>query len=113
MKRFAYGSLGVLCLVAAYQLGASRSEAQVGGPFVHAMDHAGWVLDSSGQAWNVTTPVFGEWNRWSDYDAPVPVLVTWDGAVWAHDGMGTWIQCTTGPVSVDPRSWGSIKGGYR
>jgi hypothetical protein len=91
------------------------------------MDHRGWLLDSSGQVWNVTTPELGVWTRWPGYDVPVPVaqiehwgahsLLTTDGTVWAHDdALDTWINCGPvpgGPISVESKSWGASKEAYR
>jgi hypothetical protein len=124
-KRFAYISFGLLCLVAAYQFGASQAVGSAAGSEILAMDHSGWFLDSSGQVWNVVTPALGSWTRWPTYDCPVPVsevkywgahsLLTWADVAWAHDGFN-WHEVGPfpgGPVTVDDESWGRMKERFR
>jgi hypothetical protein len=135
-KRFFYLSLGILCLVAAYQLGAERARAdwdlQSPGQIVGANGPGESVYTADGTAWFVD-PNGGGWIRASDYqplwdlDLPVPaedvkflsasVLITkTDEAWWFGWGPDEWQYVGPfpgAPVPVEKGSWGSIKGRFR
>ena len=124
-KRFMYVAIGILCLVAAYQLGAERARADASaGTMIHTLGHNGWVLDTAGQVWNITRE--NCWERTPTWDLPVPLsdvamwdnhaLITTSGIAWRHDGVSDWIECGPhpgGPISLDQKSWGSVKGNFR
>jgi hypothetical protein len=71
-KRFAYVSFGILCLVAAYQLGAERASADwdPNGQIVGVLAH-NTVWTTSGEAWKFFTLPQG-WTRQEENDLPVP-----------------------------------------
>jgi hypothetical protein len=134
-KRLFYLSLSLLCLVAAYQLGADRAMAEwdngapgqlLGGAFA---DGGPWVaFTAEGEAWSVT-PAVG-WTRYQDLDLPVSatevkfldsngdifVLITTDDVAWEYvTGMG-WFELGAfpgGPVPLKTDSWGKAKDRYR
>jgi hypothetical protein len=127
-KRFFYTSLGILCLVAAYQLGAERARADWDPAATGAVaggDHLYW-FSAAGEAWSVSS---GGWQRETARDLPIPAsqvqflfmdaaeasLVTTDDVGW-YWTAGSWASIGPfpgGPVSLDGASWGSVKGGYR
>ena len=125
-RRFFYLSMGILELAGAYHLGAARTEAQLAaGSLIHSMDYAGWFLDTSGQVWNTGSPKPDTWTRWPAYDIPIPVgdvrlwgpqsLITWDDVAWAHDGAA-WTEVGPfpgGSVSVEAKTFGSVKGQFK
>jgi hypothetical protein len=129
-KRFFYVSFGILCLVAAYQLGAEQARADWdsttsgvvvggGGEVWYARDGVAWQLSSD-----------DTWRRWPEADLPVPfsgvtffdqeyngdpVRVTAGDEVWFWQA-GAWQLADPfpgGPVSLDGASWGKVKVGYR
>jgi hypothetical protein len=120
VKRFAYTSFGLLCLAAAYNIGAQHARAEwnaapagrvVGG-------HGNFWYNTEGQAWNCQ--VSSGFVRWPEQDLPVPVaevrfmdagyLVTTSDDVWEFgDGwqlIGTFPES---PVTVRSDTWGAIK----
>ena len=135
-KRFMYVSIGLLCLVTAYQLGAERAKAdwdpQAPGQIIGANGPDQAVYTEDGTAWLVD-PNGGGWVRARDYepswdlDLPVPaeevkflsesVLITkTDEAWWFGWGPDEWTYVGPfpgGPVSQEARSWGSTKGQFR
>jgi hypothetical protein len=134
-KRILYLSLSLLCLVAAYQLGADRARAEwdgnapgqiLGGAFAAG---GPWIaFTSDGEAWSVT-PAVG-WTRYQDLDLPVSasevkfldsngevfVLITADDVAWEYVmGVG-WFELGPfpgGPVPLKAESWGKVKDRYR
>lgn len=135
-RRFFFVSMGILCLTAAYQLGARSARADVDptnpGPVLIA-DIGAWGAD--GSAW-IAQSGGGSWYRQStNLDLPVPasavamidgestqnfVLVTNSGAVWRCSGAGSvgsaWKLMPPfpgGPVPVEGSSFGQIKGQFR
>ena len=132
-KRFMYLSIGLLCLVAAYQLGAVNAEAEWDCSAAPGFcgGWAGMWFDSSGLAYSGMVHNGGQ--REPDYDLPVPpgevaflegstfigYLLTKSGEAWYHDDGGTtteWQYLTTlpgGPVSQQSESWGGVKGRHR
>jgi hypothetical protein len=135
-KRFFYISLGILCLVAAYQLGVERARAEwdvgapgqiIGGAFTQ---DGPWVaITSSGEAWSVA-PAVG-WIRRADIDPPVAashvkfldsngevfILITTVDDVWEFvDNDLGWFEIDSfpgGPISAENESWGRMKEGFR
>ena len=93
-KRFFYLSLGILALATAYHLGAARTEAQGGGQLVHfERDHStgsgrSYALTATGDVWRFN-----------------PNAGNLDPAYLGN--------ITGGPVSIQPDSWGSVKGNFR
>jgi hypothetical protein len=93
-KKFMYVSLGILALAVAYNLGATRTEAQGTGGFVHFERD---TRTGSGRS----------------------IALTATGDVWRFDPDVGGLQpaflgnLLGGPVSVEPDSWGSIKGNFR
>ena len=123
-KRFMYVSIGVMCLVAAYQLGVERARAEwnasAPGQIVGGADDR-WYT-SAGECWYARP---GGWTREATLDLPIPanevkffdtvtlistsdVAWTWGGASWTEIG-----PFPGGPVSQEARSWGSTKGRFR
>ena len=123
-RKFFFVCAGILCLMASYQLGTLRAEAQSGATAIVAMDHAGWVLDNQGRVWNVGHQGV-PWERTPVWDPPVPVSQIAHWGVWAvvtTDGVGWWHDASTwhnagafpgGPIAVEQESAGSVKGKYR
>ena len=118
-KRFAYVSFGILCLVAAYQLGAERATADWDltspGQIVGASGPADAVYTADGTAWFVD-PEQG-WIKVSDFeplwdlDLPVPaedvkflgdkVLITKSEDAWLFQwGPDAWVHA--GPFPGTP-----------
>jgi hypothetical protein len=127
-RRFFYTSLGILCLTAAYQLGAERARADwqpSGAVFgVWQNNGAAGLIDHFGQAWQLSE--FEGFERHEQSDLPVPVeevrlfsdgvLVTQDEDVYISVGLSSWRpvgRFPGGPVSVQPESWGSVKARFR
>jgi hypothetical protein len=126
-KRLFYLSLSLLCLVAAYQLGADRAGAtwdpNVGGEIVGGWAY--WWYTTSGEAWSAT-PENG-WERDAQFDLPVPAsqvkfiqgghLLTIDDVAWSNYGDGAgWRYVGPfpgGPVPLETDSWGKVKERYR
>lgn len=90
-KRFFYVSAAILCLAAAYHLGASTATAQApGNPVVAAGDAAwgeSWVVTANGDVFSTVQP-FSDWSP--------------RGNVF-----------TGSPVPVQQESFGSLKARYR
>ena len=128
-KRFMYVSVGVLFLVAAYQLGVERARADwdisVSGQIVGG-DHYFWYT-ASGEAWYVDG---SGWSRASGGDLPLPGtdvkflyrdystanLVTHDDVAWFWEASQGWTNMGPfpgGPVALDEESWGSVKAKHR
>jgi hypothetical protein len=124
-KRFAYVSFGLLCLVAAYQLGAGRARADwnvtgtiVGGDFrtYFAANGEAWTLNEGSRAWE----------RNPTEDLPVPAsnvkffsqsgwiggygyLVTTSDEGWVKGGgPAPWeyVGQLPGPVALPSEFWG-------
>ena len=126
-RRFAYISFGILCLTAAYQLGAERASAdwdQTLSGQVVGIDGAIRVWDNAGRGWTVEVSP-PEWVRVASLDLPVPVsevkilagnaFITYDDVAWVQSG-GQWVNCGPfpgGPIAVEQESAGSVKGKYR
>ena len=127
-KRFAYVSFGILCLVAAYQLGAQRARADwdvsLSGDVVGTF---GWdaVFDRAGQAWRLEPTHTPQWERAPTFDLPVPttqiklmsnfVIITNDDRGWVLQGSA-WNDVGAYPGDPTPLaadSWAKIKGRYR
>ena len=134
-RNFFYVSLGILCLVAAFALGASTSNESllIGvGPAAAGIvlesdvgivsQWAEWMLDSNGDTWNV---MHGCWTPEASTPLPVPiaelkfwhptVLITKANVLWLEAG-GTWNDCGAwpgGPISTGSQSWGQIKEAHR
>jgi hypothetical protein len=74
-KRFMFVSFGILCLVAAYQLGAEQARADwdpaVGGSVIGARFEI--VYNGAGEAWMLSAPSIGGWSRQPESDLPVSV----------------------------------------
>ena len=135
-RRFFYVSLGILALALAYNLGASRTEAQSSGTTV-VLGLAGDVVwDGSGQAWEIQSA--SQWDRVPEWDVPVPAaevlfiqtrgsgfigffadLGTANGEVWGFNSNSPaphWTyrgQVPGSPVPVEGSSFGAIKGSYK
>ena len=92
-RRFFYVTMGILALAGAYHLGAARTDAQSGGPFVSI---TGVGNDVSNSVFAITST--GD-------------LYSKEQEFWYY--IGNFIIETGGPVSVDPSSLGAIKGSYR
>ncbi len=123
-KRVLHVAAAVFLLVAAYQLGTTRSLAQGRASTIFAMDFGGWALDYQGRVWNVGnngTP----WDRTPALGPPIPLseierwgawaLVSTSGEGWWHDGSA-WHSAGPfpgGPVGVAPQSFGRVKGSHR
>ena len=137
-KKFAYISFGMLCLVAANQLGGgARGRVSLGPQSAAAgvvIEDVGIVsqfgellLDSNGDVWGIFG---GCWLPFSTSAGPLPVpvsdlkfwhpntIVTKSNVLWreADDGGGGWINCGPwpgGPIATESESWGGVKGKYR
>ncbi|MBZ0269316.1 hypothetical protein K8I85_14275 [bacterium] len=136
-KRFMYMSIGVLCLVAAYQIGVERARAewsvgtggQVIGGGVSATAESIWY-GTSGEAWTMSS---SGWVRQAAFDLPVASsevefldsgdghskvvhLITTADVGWiCVDGEG-WQEIGPfpgGPVALDQESWGKVKAKHR
>lgn len=134
-KRFMYVSVGVLCLVVAYQVGARDARAdwgnfgQISGVTPGSSTQQDFLfVSSAGEAW---MREYAGWIRRADLDLPVPasdvkflegmgqgdsyVLVTNDDSIWVWFS-GEWEPSDPlpgGPVSLDEQSWGKTKAGFR
>ena len=125
-KQFFYVCLGVLCLVAAHQLGVERAQADwdpsVSGEIVGVW--AGVGFTRTGEAWTFWNAAEG-WLRAPNHDLPVPVsevkfidqgsVITIDDVAWRR-ANDEWVEIGPfpgGPVPLQPDSWGKIKDRYR
>jgi len=134
-KQFAYASFAVLCLVAAYQLGAGRARADwdtgISGAIVGGDFHT--YFAANGDAWTISeTP--GAWQRNPDEDLPIPAsqvkffsqsgweggygyLVTTSDEAWVKGGgAAPWTYVGPfpgGSVGVQSETWGNVKKGWR
>jgi hypothetical protein len=102
-KKFLFVSLGILALAAAYQLGATRTEAQQGG-----VTFAGISVDAN---------------------VPITTAITTGGDVYARGAFpncdGSWFgpgcdsgwhqlgNVLDGPINVEDKTWGSINGNFK
>ena len=128
MKRFAYAAIGILALTLAHEIGARGARADVDpgnpGPVLLGGQYA-W--SASGECW-AATGGDGQWTRSPPRDLPIPaqdvamveeagpyvIVVAQAGDVWRFEN--DWLEMQpfpAGPVSIEPRSWGSVKGDYR
>ncbi|GJM43932.1 MAG: hypothetical protein DHS20C21_07740 [Gemmatimonadota bacterium] len=128
--RFMYASIGVLCLVAAYQLGVSRAQAewspespgQLVGMF--STGSSVYVVSRSGAFWRASND-FGWEGPAAFDDLPVPSeaiamldensIITKDDVLWFYVG-GQWVDhgpFPGRPVSLDEQSWGETKSEFR
>jgi hypothetical protein len=126
-RRFFYISLGILCLVAAYQLGAERARADWDqeSPGVIWGQSGRWFVTASGEAWEGS--YVHEWQRHPEFDLPIPatevkfyagrsILLTKDEVLWEQDPGGQWVEVGPfpgGPVTSPSGSWGKVKESYR
>ena len=126
MKRFAYLSFGLLCLMLAvavgYHIGSNVALAHVTPiPGIAFVDGSA-VLDVNGETWD---SIGGSPYCWFSVPelAPLPIpmedianwsvraIVTVHGDMWIFGSQG-WENCGPwpgGPVGVENESWGSIK----
>ncbi|MBN2564158.1 MAG: hypothetical protein JXB46_00445 [Candidatus Eisenbacteria bacterium] len=135
MKRFLYGAIGLLCVAAAFHLGAETAgtcyvDHTCRGIMAHCLCRTGGIraLDEDGLLWEVSAS--GVWEPDGSIPAlPVPVceikfiatsgqecsFVTDSNEVWFCDGHGDWVSCGVWPgdSAVERRSWGGIKAGFR
>ena len=135
MKRFFYGAVGLLCLAAAFHLGAeTASTCYVDRSCVGVVAHTHCrqsgvkVLDEDGVVWAVS-----QGQGWQE-DATVPPfpfapievrffassgaecsVVTCTNEAWVYDGHGDWVNCGVWPgdTAVQRTSWTDIKARYR
>jgi hypothetical protein len=117
-RRFLYVSLGVLALALAYNLGASRTEAQGGGTFV-GISVAKDPTASPGGAM-VTTAITSNGDVYATPGAPgchgsealwtVGYLSSCSASSPSWTYMG---NVLTGPISTKKSSFGAIKGAYK
>jgi hypothetical protein len=134
-RRFAHISFGILCLTAAYQLGAESATADwdpTGSGVVWGGTH-GKYYGSAGDAWQVTT-FPDRWNRDAEFDLPISpsevkfisqpawnsgsmYVITTSDEAWAKHGPGfKWVVVGPfpgGPVGVESESFGKTKSAYR
>ena len=128
-KRFFYICGGLLCLVAAYQLGTESSDASIvdttiaGGWIVGAATEGNYfsILTADGSIYTVTAGGF-------EFVRTIPIsvgetafflgddegIVARNGDVWKSNGP-EWINLgpPPGAISVQSDSWGSVKDRYR
>lgn len=133
MKHLAWGSFAVLCLAAAFHLGAvtagsSYVDHSATGVIALSIPRAGEaeVLDEHGKIWQVSP------SGWVEnppvYDLPVPVgdvkfwaatsthdyaVVTFDNHLWYFDTAWTDAGPWPGATAVHARTWGAIRAEYR
>jgi len=129
-RKFFLVSLGILCLVAAYQLGATRARADwsgIGPVFGMAGGIVAW--NSQGQAYQGNSTI-GSWSHLDRLDLPVPasdvkmlegepygsiMFVTQSDEIW-QNASGQWARLPPVPgglVSVEGRSFGATKAKFR
>ena len=133
-KRFMYISIGINCLVAAYQVGVEKARAdwangsagQVAG-IAHVSSDNFAVWSQSGEAWVLLGNNWG--GRDPSMDLPVPTseikllagtsignmaLVTVSDLVYHWSGDWVLVGPFPGsPVSLEDNSWGKVKERYR
>lgn len=125
-RRFAYMSFGILCLVAAYQLGAEKAAADwdpsAPGQIVGVW--SGVAFTANGEAWTFWTAIEG-WQRDPAHDLPLPAsqvkfidqgsIISTSDVAWRYTATG-WDEVGPfpgGPISVRPESWGKVKAAHR
>ncbi|GJM43335.1 MAG: hypothetical protein DHS20C21_01770 [Gemmatimonadota bacterium] len=129
-KRFMHVSVGVLCLVIAYQLGAERARAEWDGDSPGQLvgmvsnGSSALVFSRSGGAWSASNDA-----GWIGPDAsaelPIPIadiamlddwtIVTKNDVLWMHR-KGEWVNhgpFPGGPVSLEAKSWGDAKAEFK
>ncbi len=134
MKRFMYASIGILALVAAFQLGAMTSQGPTPAFGTIVQNRAGIVaisemprraLDENGLTWNLDT--WTGWERTPDDDPPVPIseiafyggitLITVSNELWTHPPDGYEWRCQGpwpgGPVPAAKTTWTKVKSAFR
>ncbi|GJM43332.1 MAG: hypothetical protein DHS20C21_01740 [Gemmatimonadota bacterium] len=129
-RRFAYVSFGMLCLVAAYQLGArdARADWDNDGPgfIIGAASGIGggrvWTAD--GKSYRLLGSAGFERDvEWADLPIPTTnvklladdILVSNDDDVWQGASSAGWeyVGRLGGPVSLAEGSWGETKAQFR
>jgi hypothetical protein len=127
-RRLFHLSLSLLCLVAAYQLGAERARAEWNGTASGSViggfsngSTAFWYT-GSGEAWSLNAGV--GWERVAEWDLPVPfsevkfmdehaIITTADeGWLLVSNTWQSFGQFPGGPVPLQKEPWGKIKGRY-
>ena len=123
-KAFFFACLGILCLVAAYQLGASSAKAQTQSQGFAACGDAGpfgtWVATAEGTAWF--------WSGGGWYTMPsIPIAagdvvvggcgalaITASGTLYRVQDPGVWVSlgAPQGVVSAQTMSVGQLKTKY-
>ncbi|GJM43337.1 MAG: hypothetical protein DHS20C21_01790 [Gemmatimonadota bacterium] len=109
-KRFFYLSMGILALTAAYHFGAVRTEAQGGGTF------SGIAIDNTFAqpvtvAVTTTGDVYAIGSKPACTGASEPTWVSYEcapEAAWTYMG-----NIVSGPIPVETRSFGSVKGAFK
>lgn len=126
-RRFMYVSIGVLCLVAAYQMGAERARADwnpaggqiIGGDMVSA-NQSRWYT-AAGEAWKLSSSGWerGDWEMLIDLPVPATEVKFVTGEA-ASVGFGVhlitvddvaWTIFTAGPSSGQWQEIGPFPGG--
>ncbi len=128
-KNFFYFSLGMLCMMVTYNLGAREASADfenIG--CIVAADESTIFVSAAGQGYRLQSYGGGSfvWNEDNDLNPPVPVseikfysqakVVTTSDVVWARDEAG-WHEvpqfpgCTT--TNTEDASWGEVKEMFR